>query len=151
MSVSSGETTTTPTLEDLLHRVRARGGRLTTARRAVLQALVETAGAHLSPEELATLVNERHPDIHLSTVYRTLEALERMELVVHVHLGHGPSTFHLADHLHHHAVCEECGTVIELHDDLLESVAERLRQEHGFVLDTHHFALSGRCADCATP
>ena len=134
-------------LDDALDLLRARGLRVTTARRAVLVAMLEADG-HLRAEDLAAVVQDRHPDIHLSTVYRALETFEDVGLVTHVHLGHGPSTYHLADQLHHHAVCEACGRVIELPADVLDTVAERVRSDFGFEVDARHFALAGRCAGC---
>ena len=45
----------------------------------------------------------------------TLEPrLETIGVITHVHLGHGPSTFHLADPPHYHAVCASCGAVVEV-------------------------------------
>lgn len=136
-------------LDALLAVVRCRGGRVTTARRAVLAALLDTDGRHLSAEAIGEEVRARHPDVHLSTVYRTLDALEQVGVVVHVHLGHGPSTYHLVDGLHHHAVCTSCGAVIELPADVFETLERRLAEEHCFVLEPHHFALAGRCRACA--
>lgn len=135
-------------IDDTLDLLRARGLRVTTARRAVLAALLEADG-HLRAEDLAAVVQERHPDIHLSTVYRALEVFEEVGVVTHVHLGHGPSTYHLSDELHHHAVCEVCGAVVELPDDVLDAVAARVRSDFGFEVDARHFALAGRCAACA--
>ena len=40
-------------------------------------------------------------------------------VVTHVHLGHGRAVYHLTDRLHHHAVCEACGAVIQLAGDVL--------------------------------
>jgi Fe2+ or Zn2+ uptake regulation protein len=136
-------------LDALLAAVRRRGGRVTTARRAVLAALLETDGRHLGAEAIGEEVRARHPDVHLSTVYRTLDALEQLGLVVHVHLGHGPSTYHLVDGLPHHAVCGACGAVIELPADVFAGLEQRLADEHGFILEPHHFALAGRCRACA--
>jgi Fur family transcriptional regulator, ferric uptake regulator len=139
-----------PALDDLLDRVRAGGGRVTTARRAVLSALMEPPGGHLAAEDVAERVQRRHPDIHLSTIYRTLEALEELGLLAHVHLGHGPSTYHLTDRPHHHAVCQVCGSVVEFSPDGFDELDRRLRAEHGFELDAQHFALVGRCRNCAS-
>jgi Fe2+ or Zn2+ uptake regulation protein len=136
------------TLDALLDQVRAGGGRVTTARRAVLAVFLDPEAEHLTAEEVAARVQADHPDIHLSTVYRTLEALEEMGLVSHVHLGHGPSTYHLAGRPHHHAVCQGCGQVVELPADTLKALDRRLRQDHDFALDVQHFALVGRCAAC---
>src|SRR6185503_7582964 len=80
-------------LEELLDRLRTGGGRVTEPRRAVLEVLLDTIDEHLSVEELAELVHRRRPDVHRSTVYRTLEAFEEANLVQHVHLGHSPSTY----------------------------------------------------------
>ncbi len=142
MSVSEGR------LDVLLSRIRAQGGRVTEPRRAVLEVLLETIDEHLSVEELAELVHERRPDVHRSTVYRTLEAFEEANLVQHVHLGHSPSTYHLADEPHHHAVCNSCGTVFHLPPDTFESVNQQLRSDYGFEPNPYHFAIPGRCSNC---
>jgi Fur family transcriptional regulator, ferric uptake regulator len=134
--------------DDILATVRARGGRGTAARRAVIEALM-AGDHHVTADEVAARVAERHPDVHRSTVYRTLDRLQELGVITHVHLGHGASTFHIADQPHHHAVCSRCGAVVEVPADELAPLAERLRQEHGFELATQHFALSGRCRDCA--
>ena len=135
-------------LERVLADLRAHGSRVTTARRAVLRSLLEHR-EHTTAEQLAEQVRARHPDVHLSTVYRTLDALQHLGVVTHVHLGHGRATYHLADDLHHHAVCDRCGAVVELPLSMFEDVATRLEAEHGFVAEPHHFAVVGKCAACA--
>jgi Fe2+ or Zn2+ uptake regulation protein len=134
-------------LEDVLDRVREHGGRITTARRAVIAVLLERPGRHLTAEDVAARVQADHPDVHLSTVYRTLESLEEMGVLTHTHLGHGPSTYHLTDRPHHHAVCRSCGAVVELPTETFAELEHRLLDEHGFELETH-FALAGRCRRC---
>jgi Fur family ferric uptake transcriptional regulator len=140
---------TTDRATAVLDGMRASGVRVTAARRAVVQALVEAAD-HVTADDLAAAVARAEPDVHLSTVYRTLDALEKLGVVTHVHLGHGRAVYHLTDHLHQHAVCEACGHVVELPDDVLHDVVDRLARETGFVIDPHHFALVGRCAHCAS-
>ena len=66
------------------------------------------------------------PDVAPSTVYRTLEVLERLGQVEHVHLGHGPSKYHLAERVHVHLMCRGCDRVIELPDTYLDDLATRL-------------------------
>ena len=136
-------------VEEILARFTAAGGRRTASRQAIVEAVVG-AGGHVTAEQIASTVQARFPSVTLSTVYRTLEALEELRVVDHVHLGHGRAVYHLTDHMHTHAVCEDCGMVVELPDDLLDSVRSRLRDETGFEVDPHHFALVGRCAHCAS-
>lgn len=143
--------------DEILSLLRASGDRVTASRRAVVEALV-AGGHHVTADEIVARVAARDeaeggdPDAHRATVYRTLDRLEELGVVSHVHLGHGPSTFHL-DHVdrgrHHHAVCSSCGEVVEVPIDALAGLAATLRSAHGFELAPQHFALSGRCASCA--
>ena len=92
LAVGSGDTTT---VEGVLDIVRKQGGRITSSRRLLLRALFESKGHH-SAEDLAAEVQKQAPDIHLSTIYRNLDELERLGVVVHADPGHGPATYHLA-------------------------------------------------------
>src|ERR1700727_1700778 len=91
-------------VEGVLALLRARGGRVTTARRQLVEALFESP-AHRTAEDLAAVVQARAPDVHISTIYRNLDELERLGVVVHTHLGHGPANYHLASAPHGHLVC----------------------------------------------
>ncbi len=135
-------------LEALLGELRARGARITTPRREILAALVALGGRHATAEDLAALVQARTPDVHLSTVYRTLDSLAELGLVEHVHFAHGAATYHLAPSGHRHLVCEVCGTVIDVPAELLDELGRTVDERYGFELHDHHFALSGRCATC---
>lgn len=135
------------TLEDALELVRQHGGRVTSSRRILLRTLFSTPG-HRTAEELAADVQSEAPEIHLSTIYRNLEELERLGVVVHSHFGHGPATFHLATSVHGHFVCEGCGKLIEVPDSMFSGLAREASKRFGFTVDPHHFAMLGRCADC---
>jgi Fur family transcriptional regulator, ferric uptake regulator len=153
--------------------LRSRGERLSGPRAAVLRVLSERRAGdggrpdHLSAEQVVAAVAEQAPQVHRASVYRALDALSRHELVRHVHMGHGATTYHLghpghpghpdrtggarpdAAHDHLHARCRRCGRVVDLPGDLLDAAADRLADELGFALDPGHVALSGTCADCA--
>jgi len=135
-------------LDALVERLRASGARVTTARRLVLRELVAAGDQHRTADDLARRIQRTDPDVHVSTVYRTLEALEEAEMVVRAGLGDGPTTYHLADDHHHHARCDRCGTVISLPDRLFAPVVRRLAEEHGFEAHPRHLTVQGRCADC---
>ena len=102
--------------------MRQHGGRATSSRRILLRILFASNG-HRTAEELAGEVQVEAPDIHLSTIYRNLEELERLGVVVHSHFGHGPATYHLASSVHGHFVCEECGKLIEVPDTMFSGLA----------------------------
>lgn len=134
-------------IDGLIADLRARGGTVTGARRGLLAALVSAHG-HLTAEELASRVQSAQPDVHLSTVYRSLDTLEQLGLVDHVHLGHGRAVYHLTDDPHQHLVCDACGAVIEVPDSTFGELTAELLEEYGFALRPNHFAVLGRCAAC---
>ena len=136
-------------VEALLARLRRSGGRVTSARRSLLVALLDAEGHHLTAQDLAEAVQRAAPDVHLSTVYRALESLEEKGIVAHTHLGHGRAVYHLADQPHQHLVCERCQAVVEVPDDVFAELATTLEGAYGFVVGAHHFAVVGRCAACA--
>lgn len=120
--------------------------RITGPRRAICEVLAYSARDHLSAAE----VRERAEGvlarpIDLSTVYRTIEALQEAGVAHHVHLGSGASVIHLSeDSDHHHLTCDVCGRTVDLPWEELAPLAGILRS-HGFVPDTVHFAIVARC------
>lgn len=104
---------------------------------------------HATPEAICARVQESAPAVNISTVYRTLDLLEQIDLVRHTHLGHGAPTYSSEAHEHVHLVCHQCQRVIEIEAALLDPLATALTERHGFALDPAHLALSGRCAECA--
>jgi len=134
-------------VEAILERLAAGGGRRTASRQAIVEAVV-AAGSHTTAEDIAGRVQRRFPSVNLSTVYRTLEALEEAGIVDHVHLGHGRAIYHLSEDDHQHLVCERCETVEELPASKLRGFLSLLDREFGFEVDRRHFAIVGLCRDC---
>jgi Fur family ferric uptake transcriptional regulator len=135
--------------ERVVAMLRARGGRVTATRRATIDVLL--AGGdhrHLSAEDVATEVRRRLPDVAESTIYRTLSALEELGVVTHVHLDHGPSTFHLSDQSHRHLVCRRCHGVTEVPSSEFAALSRHLDERYGFAMSTEHFAILGECRAC---
>jgi Fur family ferric uptake transcriptional regulator len=130
--------------------LRSRGDRMTGPRRAVIAALaVRRESSHLAPDQVVAAVAQLDPTVHRASVYRALEVLSSLGVVQHVHLGHGTTAYHLAaPHEHLHAHCVSCGRVIDLPGTLLDDVARQVADDHGFVLDPSHVALSGTCVSC---
>ncbi|HWD23836.1 MAG TPA: Fur family transcriptional regulator [Acidimicrobiales bacterium] len=134
--------------DEIVEFLRAQGHRVTIPRRLLIRSLLE-ADDHRTVDELALDVQRQAPDVHISTIYRNLEELERLGVIVHSHLGHGASTYHLSTVTHGHLLCEECGKTIEIPQELFAPLVRRVRNEYQFAIDLHHFAMVGRCGECA--
>lgn len=129
--------------DEAVERVRGSGGRVTRAKRALLDDLYRRGG-RVTAEELSA----RHDDIDVATVYRSLAQFEEVGVVEHVHLGHGPAAYRWAGTGTIAAVCAGCGTVIDIPSSELADLDERLQAKYGLHLSLGHFALSVYCANC---
>lgn len=135
------------TIESVLERVRQAGGRVTTQRRIVLEALVD-AQPHPSADDVAERIGRVAPEIHLSTVYRTLNTLTELGVITHVHLDHGRSVYHFADDAEPHLVCRGCGAVAHLDAATFDEVRSHVATATSYTLEPGHFAWSARCPAC---
>lgn len=119
---------------------------MTPQRQLVLDA-VRLLG-HATPEQICEAVQRTAPAVNITTIYRTLDLMERLGVVRHTHLGHGAPTYSELGHEHLHLVCHGCQQVEEVSPTLLDELAARLDESSGFRLDVTHVALSGLCRDC---
>lgn len=114
--------------------------------------MLENEEDHLSAEDVYLLVKEKSPEIGLATVYRTLELLTELKVVDKINFGDGVSRYDLrkegAAHFHHHLVCMECGSVVEIEEDLLEDVEEIIEKNWKFKIKDHRLTFHGICHDC---
>ncbi len=95
------------------------------------------------------MANRAGAAVDLSTVYRTLDAPEGLGMVEHVHLGHGTGAWNVGSTSgHHHLACDACGRTLDVPLEGLERAIERVAVPLGFVPDSTHFAIVGRCAGC---
>jgi len=134
------------TLDDAVEALRRRGLRLSMTRQLVLEALFAARGP-LAAEDIASRLK-----LVPTSVYRNLEALERHGLVRHVHLGHGPGLYALVGHgEQEYLYCPGCGTAHTVRPELLDPVRSHIRKRFGYEVRFTHFALVGRCRNCAAP
>jgi Fur family ferric uptake transcriptional regulator len=114
----------------------------------VVEVLARSRG-HVTGDDILCAVRERYPVTNKTTVYRTLDLLAELGIVAVTDLGMGRLEYELAEHPHHHLICERCRARIEVDDDLLEPLRASLHGRYGFTANLEHFALFGICPDCA--
>jgi Fur family ferric uptake transcriptional regulator len=135
-------------LDALQEALRNSGQRLTPQRMMVLSALAEQE-SHVTAEAILDLVRLEYPYINLSTIYRTLDLLTELGLVAETDLGGGVRQFELVGaHPHHHLICQRCGHTVEISDDTLQPLRDRLQSHYGFEARMDHFAIFGVCEAC---
>ncbi len=136
-------------LEGVVAAIRARGGRVSAARRIVLDALFAADGP-VSAEHVAGGLGGRVVKSDVSSVYRNLELLEELGAVRHVHLGHGPGLYALEGMAgREYLVCERCGRVDAVDPLRLDDVRSAIRDQFGYEAGFAHFPIVGLCPACA--
>lgn len=139
-------------MDEVKERFKREGYKLTTQRRAILDAIIENSGSHLSPEEIYEVVKLKYPEIGLATVYRTLQLFEQLDIVCKLNFDDGCNRYELNsdsnDHHHHHLICLNCGKVIEVKLDLLENLEYEIEREGKFKIVDHNVKFFGYCIEC---
>lgn len=133
---------------EIVDRLRADGSRITASRVAVVEAIVDGPGHHVTALDVLRSVRRDRADFPESTVYRTIDRLVEVGVLTRMEVDGGPAVYHLATSVHHHVVCDRCGRVFGIGAEVLDQVAKRLRVDEGFVLRADAVTLPGHCVDC---
>lgn len=139
-------------IEEVKEILKEEGYKLTTQRQAILDVICENHEKHLNPEEIYDIVKKKYPDIGIATVYRTLQLLEKLNIIYRVNFDDGYNRYELnyasENHHHHHLICLNCGKVIEVKLDLLEALENEIEREYAFKILDHNLKFFGYCSDC---
>jgi Fur family ferric uptake transcriptional regulator len=132
--------------------LRARGLRRMASRIQVL-AVLEPVNGHLPVGEIHRRVRAslppgaQPPDV--ATIYRTVTTLVAQGLLHALTLDGGVTTYGLATAPHHHAVCTQCGSIIEVPARQLSSALEHAMAGSSFALsEAAGLTLHGLCPRC---
>ena len=134
---------------DFIKELKKRGYRITNPREVICN-ILETAGHdHFTVEKLHKLSLKKDKNIDLATVYRTLELLERLGIVEHLHQAHGSGIYYLkSDNDNNHIICDLCKTIFDLAKETKEKINKVLVKDSNFNVVNHHFIYSGVCKNC---
>lgn len=130
-------------MDEALERIRAGGGRVTRAKRALTELLFD-ASTPLTVEDITA-----RSGLEQSVVYRTLTQFEQLGIAEHVHLGHGSAVYRRRGTAAVPVTCTVCGRTVELAAGEVRALSRRVEERTGIVVDLVHFPLSGRCRTCA--
>lgn len=139
--------------KNVSEKLKKKGYKFTPQRKAILNVVSENVGQHLSSEEIYDLVKVKSPEIGLATVYRTVQLLVELEVLSKLNLDDGFVRYELYDHdedqhHHHHLICSECGKIIEVKEDLLDSIEKEIEDKYEFQIKDHKLKFFGLCLSC---
>ena len=150
--VSSGERINAAESSGHLQKaLRQRGIRLTRQRRLILQ-VMDAAEKHLDVDQILDRAQKISPEVHLVTVYRTIDLLKKEGLIDeldllhlrgdrHYYETHGPR-----DHIH--VACLRCGKVREFESRLYEQLKDQIARDCDIQVTVSRTEVGGICNDC---
>ena len=138
------------------------GGMLTTSRKALNQAgmrvthqrtlimeIIRQGRGHLDADEIYRRAREKEPRLSLSTVYRTLQMMKKLNLVEELHFDDNHHHYEVKPSAeHHHLVCLGCGRVIEFNYPLSHYLRGKVPEVKDFDIVETEVRMTGYCAKC---
>ena len=137
-----------PSTDDVLATLRLRGHRLTAPRRMIVEQVID-ARDHIAADAVHRAVAARYPTVNRSTVYRTLDLLERHGFLSHHHDATGIVYHHADEHGHVHLACLACDHVEAVDAEVGARFVSELDARHGFKANLPHSTIFGVCGGCA--
>ncbi|HEX8872458.1 MAG TPA: transcriptional repressor, partial [Candidatus Acidoferrum sp.] len=107
---------------------------------------------HLDVDQILAAARRIDPDVHLVTVYRTIDLLKKEGLIDeldllhlrgdrHYYEAHGPR-----DHIH--VACLRCGKVREFESSLYEQLKQQIARDCDLQVTVSRTEVGGICNDC---
>jgi Fe2+ or Zn2+ uptake regulation protein len=147
--LSDDDASADDTLTNIEKALRAESRRV-TKQRVLLFRIIRDSEGHLDAHEIYRLARQKNPHLSLSTVYRTLNLLKEMGLIVELHFleeEHHYYEFKDATE-HYHLICSACGQIIEFKSPLIKQLREQVGRQNDFEIHRVEVDMSGLCAHC---
>ncbi len=130
-------------MKELAEKCAKAGLKMTGQRKVILQVLGESKD-HPSVEDVYERAKDIDSSISIATVYRTLNLLDELDLVIRHEFQEGYSRYEVNWDHHHHLIDLETGKVVEFQNDELEALKEKIARDLGYELVDHRLELYGK-------
>ncbi|MBI5101085.1 MAG: transcriptional repressor [Nitrospirae bacterium] len=135
--------------ETLSAYINEKGLRETKQRQIILDAFL-SSGRHITATELHKRISGAHPEIGFATVQRNLNLFCESGIAEEIKIGRQKTRYEQKiGHEHHdHLICVKCGDFIEVHDDKIENLQNKLAAANNFRPIRHKLEIYGYCGNC---
>ena len=93
-------------------------------------------------------VRETFPNISLGTVYRNLQLLTDLGEIQKLNVGDGVDHFDAKTFPHYHFICKECGSVIDLQMENIDTIKDIAGVNFDGQIAGHITYFYGICGNC---
>ena len=134
-------------LKEAITTLKSSGVRITPQRHAILEYLIESM-SHPTADEIIKALEEKFPNMSVATVYNNLRVFKEAGLIKELTYGDSSSRFDWVTTDHYHAICEECGKIVDFYYPILDEVESVAQHVTGFQVNSHRMEVYGICPSC---
>ncbi|MDQ0175720.1 peroxide-responsive transcriptional repressor PerR [Bacillus chungangensis] len=134
-------------LKEAIKTLKQTGVRITPQRHAILEYLIRYM-SHPTADEIYKALEEKFPNMSVATVYNNLRVFRDVGLVKELTYGDSSSRFDFVTSDHYHAICEDCGRIVDFHYPGLDEVEHLASHVTGFKVSHHRMEIYGKCPEC---
>ncbi len=134
-------------LEYAMNRLKSSGIRMTPQRHAILSYLLESL-EHPTADEIFKSLESNFPNMSVATVYNNLRVFREVGLVTELTYGDASSRFDANMTDHYHAICNQCGKIVDFQYPVLSDVEQVAQLKTGFAVESHRMEIYGTCEEC---
>lgn len=102
---------------------------------------------HLTIEKLYDILLNKFSSISLATIYKNVNLMIENSFIQEVKIPNAKSVYELTKEAHSHLVCEQCGSVEDIHIDLTPLKTVDLGKVN-FQVNKLDLVLRGTCQNC---
>jgi Fur family transcriptional regulator, peroxide stress response regulator len=121
--------------------------KLTRQREAVLR-VIRSREDHPTANEIFQAARLHLPTISYATVYNSLRFLKQAGLVHEIKFGDGASRYDRETERHDHAICSECGKLVDFDLPETAELMQAAARKSKFKPASVHLTLKGVCPNC---
>lgn len=120
-----------------------------TKGREFIMKIIKSSNLPISAEDIYNICLKNNKKINLSTIYRTLNTLEKKKILIKQIRQNGTTYFQENKHDHKHLfVCLNCGKTIVLDNCPLQDALDSISKKRDFEITSHNIELYGTCKNC---
>ena len=133
----------------LKNYLKDKGLRNTVQREEILAAFF-SAEKHITVDNLFAAIRTKNPDMGYATVHRNLSLLCECGLADEIKIGKQKTRYEpkFGQKHHDHLICLKCGRFIEVNDNKIEKLQDKLAEANDFIPVRHKLEIYGICKKC---
>ncbi len=116
--------------------------------RDMIMSFLLTRKDHPTADIVYTNMRQQLPNISLGTVYRNLTLLSDIGDIQRLRLGDGTDHFDADTSPHYHFICTDCGSVIDLDMENIDSIQETASKHFSGKIQGHMTYFYRTCQTC---